>query len=150
MGVSTVAAHFLLFIVTVTLVMSIVDSMVNYVDDMNASLRQKVNLVSRRIETDIEIISVDYSSPTLTIYIQNTGDTTIEHNKTDLYLDGQRLDRSLVNKTLESDTDVYNPGFFDASEVLKVNYTEVLSGGGHYLIFSTPEGVKDQESFSVS
>lgn len=151
MGVSTVAAHFLLFIVTVTLVMMIVDTITNYVTEMDAALNQKVESMNKKIRTDITIITIDYDSVNtyLVIYVENTGSEIIDQNKTDLYVDGERLNRNLVNKTVEPDTDNINPGIFDPTEILKMNVTKALSPGSHNLVVSTDNGVKAEETFSV-
>ena len=151
MGVSTVAAHFLLFIVTVTLVMMIVDTITNYVTEMDTALNQKVESMNKKIRTDISIITIDYDSVNtyLVVYVENTGSEIIDQNKTDLYVDGERLNRNLVNKTVEPDTDNINPGMFDPAEILKMNVTKALSPGSHNIIVSTDNGVKAEETFSV-
>jgi len=151
MGVSTVIAHFLLFIITVTLVMMIVDTVTGYVTNMNSSLKQKVDVISEKIKTDITIITINYDSLTnvLTVYVENTGSVTLDPDDMDLYIDNERIARSDVNRTVEEDTDTVNPGLLDNSEILNMNTTKALSSGEHSVLVSTHNGIVARKVFSI-
>lgn len=126
----------------------------NYVDESSGAMTAQWNTMSETLKTDITITSAswDNSSNTTTVYVLNTGKTTLDPEKTDIYLDGLFIPRTSSNRTIgvENSTDARNKGLWDPKEVLRVQVFRHLSSGIHTVDVATQFGVTDSETLSVS
>ena len=112
MGFGTVVSHIILFISIVTVSAGFFIVINNYVQGATGSLAEQQERVSSRIQTDIEIASVDYDNSTapdtITVSATNTGSTNIETEKTDLFIDDLRISRTERSITVQADTTTGN------------------------------------------
>ena len=153
MGFGTVVSHIILFISIVTVAAGFFIVVNNYVQGTTGNLVAQQERVTERIQTDIDITSIDYdnttSPDTITISATNTGATEIEPDKTDLVLDDLRVSRTERTITIQADTTTGNPGIWDPDEVVEVVTEENLDNGTHTVAIVAPNGVKAEESFST-
>lgn len=153
MGFGTVVSHIILFISIVTVSAGFFIVINNYVQGATGSLAEQQERVSSRIQTDIEIASVDYDNSTapdtITVSATNTGSTNIETEKTDLFIDDLRISRTERSITVQADTTTGNPNLWDPDEVVEVVTQENLDNGTHTVSIAAPNGVQGEASFST-
>lgn len=153
MGFGTVVSHIILFISIVTVSAGFFIVINNYVQGATGSLAEQQERVSSRIQTDIEIASVDYDNSTapdtITVSATNTGSTNIETEKTDLFIDDLRISRTERSITVQADTTTGNPNLWDPDEVVEVVTEENLDNGTHTVSIAAPNGVQGEASFST-
>ena len=154
MGFSTVTTHLIMFIAVMGMATGMITVFKNYVDESSGAMTAQWNSMSETIKTDISITSAawDNSSNTTTVYVLNTGKTTLDPDKTDIYIDGLFIPRSPSNRSIgiENSTDTKNTGLWDPKEVLRIRVYKHLSSGMHTIDVATQFGVTDSETISVS
>lgn len=155
-GASTVASQVILFIAIIGITTGLVVVFNNYVDETSASTRAQWKIMSNNLKTDITITSLSYDSganpDNTTVYVLNTGKTTLDLNQTDVYLDGF-IGRDDVSRTiaLEPSTDNVDVGIWNQKEVLRIVVHKDLSAATTYqLCVATQYGVQACDSFSTT
>ena len=93
MGIPETAISHTIFVIAAILIsVSLVAVFASVVNDFSHSIEDKSNRLSREIRTDIQIINdptaVPYLNGNLTIYVKNTGRTTIENDSVVVLIDG--------------------------------------------------------------
>ncbi|HDD04885.1 MAG TPA: hypothetical protein ENF51_00120 [Candidatus Aenigmarchaeota archaeon] len=149
MGVSTVATHSILFIVSVTAALALSQIFYNTIDTASSSIAERSKISYRLMRSDITISSVNYTSGLLRIFVRNTGKTTLDPGYVEVYVDNLRIPHSSVSKEVAPDTDAFNPDLWDPEEILEINVTTTLSSGTHRVEVEAEGGVSDVETFSI-
>ena len=151
MGFGNIATTIILFIAVLTLATGVIITLNNNVARQQAGMKIQSDYLNNQLKTNILITSTNYTAGTTTLYVSNEGSTTLKPDKTDLYLDGQFIPRNTTNRTItiESSTDITNPGLWDPDEIVKITITKTLNSGEHRVIVMTQYGVKDEQLFST-
>jgi len=131
LGFGTVAAQTIMFIAIVTISTGLVVVYRDVLDDSSASMRLQGQVISNKLKTDIEIISVDYDNVTeeTTVYVKNTGKTKLDPEKVDVFVDKTRIPRNSNNRTIDvlADTEIHNIGIWDPNEDVEIIVDMVLN-----------------------
>jgi archaellum component FlaG (FlaF/FlaG flagellin family) len=153
MGFGTVVSHIILFVSIITVAAGFLVVINNYVQGTTGSLVEKQERISSELNTDITITSVDYDNSTnpdtITAYATNTGSTQLRPNRTDLYIDDTRISRNERTITIQTDTQVDNPGIWDPDEIVEITTEQDLESGQHTLSVVAANGVTQETTFST-
>ena len=152
MGASTVTAQIIMFVAVMGMATAMVAVFQNYVDESSGAMTAQWDTMSSNIKTDITITNVNWDnvSNITTVHVLNTGKTTLDIEKTDIYLDGLFIPRSVANRTIEvtPSTDLKNPGLWDPKEVIEIRVFKNMTSDTHSVDIGTQYGVKDSETYS--
>lgn len=153
MGFGTVVTHIILFVSIITVAAGFLITINQYVQGATNSINQQQERVSDRIQTDISIGSVAYenttSPDTITVSATNSGDTTLDPKKTDVFLDELRVSRNDRTIAIQTDTETKNPDLWDPQEVVEIEFQQDIEPGVHAVKIVAPNGVSTEESFST-
>lgn len=155
MAFGGIASQLIMFIAAVTLATGLVVAMKTQVDATasSMSLQQQRLSTSIKEEIKIEVIKYNYSGLITTLYAKNIGDTKIDIDKIDVFIDGLRIPRNDGNRTIEvqDDTDTINIGVWDRGEVVRIKVNQTLSQyATHTFAITTGNGITDDETYSYS
>ena len=153
MGFGTIAAQTIMFISIVVLSTGLVLVFQATVDDASRAMRFQGQLLSDKIETQVEITSISYSNQTeqTSIYVKNLGQTKLDTDLVDVFIDSQRVPRNNNNRTIQvlKDTEVTNPGIWDPEEDIEIKVDKWLNQTRtHSAKVVTQYAVSDSASFS--
>ncbi len=99
MAADTAITHMVFFIASILVAASIAGVIIAVSNNMANDLVAKENGISDTMQTNIEIINdpriVPYNDNNLTIYIQNTGDITLNYNDITILIDGHIMDATI-------------------------------------------------------
>lgn len=153
MGFSSVTSQLIMFIAVMSLSTGLIVVFKNYVDESSGAMTSQWDTMSNNIKTDITITNVNWNNDTntTTVHVLNTGKTTLDIEKTDIYLDGQFIPRSALNRTINvtPSTDTRSVGLWDPKELVEIKIFKGLGSDTHYVDVSTQFGIKDTETFST-
>lgn len=149
---SGIISTMIMFIAVLTLSVTVVSVFKNVIDDTSSSLKIQGDAVSNSMRTDITIESILYSNVTdiTSIGLRNTGKTKLDIDVVDIYLDGIYIPRNVINRTitLETSTDIRNPGIWDSGEIVSIQVFKVLQDGDHILAISTQYSYFEEAVFA--
>ncbi len=130
MGFSGIASQIIMFIAVITIATGLVVVFNANIREASASLRMQSSSMALSMRTDvtIDMVSHDDDINTTFIYVRNTGRTQLNHNNTDVYINGRRIPRDNGNRTIEllEDTDLINEGIWDPSEQVLISVFQSL------------------------
>jgi len=154
MGASVVMTHVILFIAVLSITSGLLLVIKNYADETEGTFNQKADEYQNIIRTNIKIEVIHYNNETNTtwLYIRNIGQTTLDPDAIDVYIDGVRFPRDIGNRTIEvsADTEQRNIGLWDPKEQVLIKAARTLNDTmSHEAIITTPYGVRDTETFSI-
>lgn len=151
MGFGTVAANIIMFISVLLLASGVLVVMNIYVQETTNSLQIQKDRVVDEIRTDIKIQSITYNSTTNegTAFVTNRGSTDLRVAGVDILLDGIRVSRDDRTITIEEDTQTSSDAVWSPSEVIRIDFTQELSGGRKTFRVVTQNGVRDEEGFDA-
>lgn len=149
---SGIISTMIMFIAVLAMSITVVTVFKNVIDDTSSSLKIQGDAVSNSLKTDITIESVAYSNVTdiTSVGLRNSGRTKLDIDKVDVYLDGAYIPRNDTNRTitLESTTDIKNPGIWDPDEIVTIRIFQTLQDGDHTLSISTQYSYYVEDIFS--
>lgn len=153
MGFSSVTAQIIMFIAVMGFATGMVAVFNNYIDENTGAMNAQWQVMSNNLKTDITITNVDWdnTTKTTTVYVLNTGKTTLDPANTDIYLDGMFIPRDNNNRTIQvsPSTEIKNTGLWDPKEILEVQVFFSVEEGSHYVDVGSQFGVKDSETFTA-
>lgn len=154
MGFGTVVANVVMFISVLLLATGTIVVFKNVIEDQTASMKVQSDAMSNNIKTNMEITSAAYDNVTevTTIYVLNSGKTSLDVGYLDVYLDDLFVPRNATWKTLgvESSTHIRNPGYFDPNEILEITLTKKLQNNSiHTVAISGQYGNKEESLISM-
>ena len=154
MGISNVTSHLIMFIAVLVVSTVVVSVFNNYVDSTTSAITVQQDWLTNQLKTSINIEVVNYNNNTnkTTIYLENTGATTLDIDYTDVYLGGERIPRNNTNRTIEviNDSEIRNIGKWDPKEEVKIIVNKSLEENKTYkLIVTSQYNGMDTEEFST-
>lgn len=151
MGFGNVATTIIMFIAVLMLATGVLITMNNQIEQSQASMKVQNDYLNNQLKTNILINQVNYSAGQTTLYVMNEGKTILKLDKTDVFLDAEFIPRNDTNRsiTIETSTDITNPGLWDPDEMVKIVINQTLTAGEHRVAVTTQYGVKDEELFSI-
>lgn len=91
MGFSTSAVFLILMGATIGLGVSLLDELDKYNNNSNELIENQGDYYLLLVDTKIEIISASYSDPTLTISVKNSGNSVINPNYLNVFVDSSHI-----------------------------------------------------------
>ncbi|MFP4117899.1 MAG: hypothetical protein ACLFTR_03160 [Candidatus Woesearchaeota archaeon] len=154
MGFSGIASQIIMFIALITIATGLVVVFNTNIREASTSLRIQSNAMALSMRTDvtIDMVSHDQEMNTTHVYIRNTGRTQLNHNDTDVYLDGLRVPRNDTNRTIQllEDTDQVNEGVWDPSEQILIEiFMPLDETETHEVSIITDHDGRDEKKFTV-
>lgn len=149
MGFGTVAASIILFIAILTVASGFVILMNTYAQETSTSMTMQHERLSQELRTDITISDLNYSEGEITLYVINTGKTDLMLDRTDVYVSGERIERTSRTITLEQDTKITEPPIWSPNEIVKIVVTKTLDQGLSRIRVVTSTGRYDEKLLSL-
>lgn len=154
MGFGTIIANVVMFITVLLLATAVIVVFKGTVEDSTTSMQAQSDRMSNQIKTDLHITSAVYneSETNITVYAQNIGETVLNLDNVDVYVDGLFIDRntSVRQMHIQPSTHVRNAGFWDPSEVLEIYINRSLSTSStHMVALTTQYGTKEETRISM-
>lgn len=153
MGFGGIGSQLIMFIAVITIATSVAIMISGESDKTSDALQSQNSRVVDKIKTDITITSINYNtapSPDVTtVYIKNTGNTKIDPQGVDIFLNGYRYGYNNRSTSIEADTSTGSPLSWDPTEVLKITITENLASNIYDVRVITGNGVYDEDTFST-
>jgi flagellar protein FlaG len=138
--------HMLFFIAAIVVAVSVAGVLIGVSNSMANEIRLKSDSLASEMGTEITIINdprqVPYSNGTLTLYLKNTGDITLNYNGIGIFIDGQYLDGLAI--TSEEGSPYWQP-----THTLELQVTVALEPGDHMAKVVMPNGVSDTMAFRI-
>ncbi|MEM0088432.1 MAG: hypothetical protein QXD49_07430 [Archaeoglobaceae archaeon] len=104
----------------------------------------------KRLQSNIEIISVTYKNGTITAFIKNIGATKFEKfDGFDAIVYGESFVSDYLRGKFSMMNELINPGIFDPQEIAKFEAELSLIEGNYTLLICTPNAICDSFGFSV-
>lgn len=144
MGMSTIAAYIVIFLSMMAIMTGIAMNHLEYRDEMSKSLEAESEILEFQLGTGMDFVSIDYSDPTTTMIVENSGKTDIPLDL-DLILDSEYISRSERTISLVQhirDSENWNPG-----ETINITFERSLSIGLHNVTVVALYGASANSSF---
>lgn len=128
---TTAASEAIFFIGAMLIAAALVATFGNVVSDIGDGIRERGTTFSRELKSDISVVNDPQSMTTspLTLYVKNTGSTTLHTSTLDVLLDGQ-ISTSLTHDVLGSTNDQELP----RSKVDKVTVNDLSVASGDHRV----------------
>ncbi len=153
MGFSGIGAYILIFFSLIIVVSVFVLIQANIIETSSLIYSQRDRLASEmRTNIEIENISFDnLTSPdTTTAQVKNTGQTVLETDYIDVYVDRARVPRNPQNLSISfaAGSNTLNPLHWDPDETIIIEVYMDLDNSSHTLVVATEHLGRDQGSFT--
>ncbi len=151
MGFDSIAANLIMFIAVITVASFIVGLFNTYIQETSATLTLKKNKILEKVETDFDIINIDFNSTLnrTVAYALNTGSRELKPEELFVFIDGSLVEKANYNITLDSDSNIENPSLWDPKEILIINISMYLDNTTrHKLKLVYSNGVSAEEMFN--
>ncbi|MGM5488047.1 MAG: hypothetical protein ACQESG_03805 [Nanobdellota archaeon] len=154
MGFGTIVANIVMFISVLILATAVLGVFKSTIDSSVTSLNVRSDEISNSILTDITIESAVYDnvSEEIVVSVKNTGDTVLDPEYIDVYVDNFFVPRNAANRSIQvqPSTDTRNSGLFDPRELLEVKIGKPLDNDTHhYVAIATQYGTKTEELITI-
>ncbi len=147
----TAITHMIFFITAIVVAMMVVLVLSQNVQSITSATAANSKVLSEQIRTDITIINdpeqipYDNSSNHYTFYAKNTGNTELNKEYLDIFVDGIFIDPSLTEISMLDHDTLWRPG-----DILIVNITsQPMERGDHRLHIAVENGKTDSMSFKI-
>lgn len=94
--------------------------------------------LTNKIQTDIEIVSINSTGSNHKLTVVNTGSTTLDSSLIDIFLNGNKLLRT--DLTIEIYNQTSDPQLFNPTEAMNISFNQAVSGRILYQV-STQYGI---------
>ena len=145
MGFSTSSTHMIFFIGAAILATVLAGIFTQSISSVSSGIEAKDDILYESLCTDITIINDPENMPNdpLTIYVKNTGKSTLDQNLTTVIVD-QDVKTTLDTTTLDG-TD-----YWESGGVIEIEVTgTTLTSGDHSVKIITQNGVSDRLDFRI-
>ena len=147
MGFSTVIAHIALFTIFLSAFYLLYDTYDDYMREVGDETVSQTQRMKDQLASQITIASTSYSSSMLFIYLENTGESDMTTDNTDLYVDedyvqSQEVEIQVLNTTF--DPLIWNPG-----EMISINTSKTLTLGLHQVKVAANNAATASTQFTV-
>jgi archaellum component FlaF (FlaF/FlaG flagellin family) len=123
MGLSTIYANMVMFALVIALLSSIMYAFTDYVGETSAAEREQAARLKARLDTGVQVsVATSTSDNDVRVFAANTGNTGLDADCTDLYLDRQWITRGDMDEYLLLDN-TFDPGVWNPGETLKITVT---------------------------
>ena len=140
-GFSVAMSHIIFFIATLIAVALAVAAISVALKGLSYAMTTKTKISANQISTYIKIVDGDANQDTNTlwVYVKNLGETTLDVNKMDVFVNGEYIASCNEGNVLCKD----ESGDYDLSpdELMEVNITTPLSPGSYRVRVVTEYGV---------
>ena len=146
MGFGAIAANMLMFIAVVMIAGGFVVLINSYAQDTTVSLQMQKDRLMDELRTDVTITAVSYndSIPRVRVYILNTGKITLNAERSDLYIDGIRVERTDRTLLIEPDTKLSDLPTWEPQEILRITVDTSINPGPRKFRLVTSNGVSHE------
>ena len=145
MAADSSVSHTLFFIVAVLVAGSLAGVFIGLANDMSRTMQDRGDAISDQLQTDITIINdpvvVPYSDSTLTLYVKNTGTSTLSRSSLTILVDGLYQNYTVPGAPADPS--------WTPQKVLEIEMEVVLLPGDHKVKVVTANGVADEMQFRL-
>jgi flagellar protein FlaF len=154
MGFDSIATAILMSAVVLTAAYVFISGNSYLAEETMESYREYTHASLQRLHSNIEILSVNYESPTLIAYFKNVGSTKFEDfSSFDVIIYGKSESGVYVSGYLMANFEIVkeliNPGIFDPQETARAAVSISLPNGNYSLLICTPNAICDSFEFYV-
>jgi hypothetical protein len=121
MGMNSVVSYIFIFLLIVSMVFVLVIANTIVIKQKSDAIRQEIEIVKKRLNTDYEIMGITSNQGNLNITMRNTGVEKLNGQNIDVYINGERVNRTNITSGLRQEFDMINPRIWDSYEVLDLN-----------------------------
>ncbi len=138
----------ILFIAVISVTTGLVIVFKDYVFDSQTAFQSQSELTSNKIKTSISITNIYYnqSSNVSYIYVKNVGETKLNTELFDLFIDGKFYESFNISDATDLTTPVI---ILNLQETVAIIKNINLTSGSHNIVINTEYGVGDEESFNI-
>lgn len=112
--------------------------------------RELTHSAVKRLQSNIEIVSVNYSDGRILAFVKNVGATKFEKfDAFDAIVYGENFVSDYLHGNFSVVNELINPGIFDPQEIAKFEANLNLASGNYTLLICTPNAICDSFGFSV-
>lgn len=154
MGFDAIATAILMSAVVLTVAYILIAGNSYLAEETIEGYKEIVHGSLRRLQSDVDIITVNYDNANLIVYIKNVGSTKFEDfSSFDLIVYGKSESGIFVSDYLKADFDIVkeiiNPRIFDPQETARANASILLPKGSYTALICTPNAICDSFEFYV-
>ena len=151
---SSIVTQTILFIAVLAMATGLIFGIKAFVDNTQNSIKTQSDEFNNQIGTsfNIELVYFNNNTNETSVFIRNTGQTSIKIEQVDIYINGIRFPRNESNRTIEvlADTEVTDIGVWDPKEAIKIVAKMGLEENKkHTVVVTTPYSGRDSEYFSI-
>jgi archaellum component FlaF (FlaF/FlaG flagellin family) len=150
-GFGTVASYMVFFFAVILLVGSMVTIYSSMVDSSNLAYAFQQERVQQLTQTIIQIDGVAYVPGELHVNATSRGSNRLRTEFLDLYVDGMRIPRSELNRTIQfaAGSTAVNPLLWDPYETLEITIYINLDPGDHSCAVKSEHGLGAERAFAA-
>ncbi len=148
----TAITHMIFFITAVVVAMMVVLVLSQNIQSITSATAANSKVLSQQIRTDItiindpELIPYDNSSNHYIFYAKNTGNTELNKEYLDIFIDGIFIDPASTDISMLDHDTLWRPG-----DILIINVTsQPLERGDHRFHIAVENGKTDSMSFKIN
>lgn len=145
MAADSSVSHIMFFIAAVLVAGSLAGVFIGIASSMGQTIQDRGDAIGDQLQTDITIINdpvvVPYSDSTLTLYVKNTGTSTLSRNSLTILVDGLFQNYTVPGAAAD-------PSWLP-QKVLAIEIEVVLLPGDHTVKVVTANGIADQMQFRI-
>lgn len=154
MGFDAIATAILMSAVVLTVAYVLIAGNSYLAEETIEGYKEIVHSSLRRLQSDANIITVNYDRSNLVVYIKNVGSTKFEDlNSFDLIVYGKSESGVFVSDYLKANfrivKELINPGIFDPQETAMAIASISLPKGNYTVLICTPNAICDSFEFYV-
>lgn len=154
MSFDTIATAILMSAVVLTVAFVLTTGNIYLAEETIDSYKEIIHSSLKRLESNVEILQVNYENPNIIAYVKNIGSTKYEgFNSFDVIVYGKSDSEIFVSDYLTANFEIVgeliNPGIFDPQETVRINTSISLPNGNYTLLICTPNAICDSFEFYV-
>lgn len=146
MGFGTVAAELIFLIVIVIAAVMIAGVFKTSIDNFSSASSGATKRSQERLATEITITAVSATTTDVNVSVRNIGESTLDVNLVDAVIDGRFFDS---NNSIETATDLKNPGLWDPEEriLVQIHNLSLVSATTYEVQIETQNGITATRRF---
>lgn len=125
MGFSDLAAQIILIFIFLVIFVSMFVAYRDYVNSASQNLDYVYEELSNRIQTDLEVVYTNYTAGNIKLTLINTGSTTLDYHLIDIFVNGDKINRSTVAYTIFNQTNDFL--YWNPTEALNISFSKTLT-----------------------
>ncbi|MDI9610104.1 MAG: hypothetical protein QXQ38_04495 [Archaeoglobaceae archaeon] len=154
MGFDAIATAILMSAVVLTVAYVLISGNSFLAEETIEGYKEIAHNSLRRLQSEVEIIAVNYENTSLVAYVKNIGGTKFENFASfDLIVYGKSNSEVFVSDYLKANFEIVkeliNPGIFDPQETARADASVDLPQGNYTVLVCTPNAICDSYEFYV-